>query len=88
MDPFVEVLPLWERVWGIEYEKCPRWSSQLFEIRDGPWPAEFQVFNDRLYYKDKLCVPTCLLDFLIRDQNEFLGHVGGFKLWIRMEPFR
>ena len=85
IDPFVEVLPLWERDWGIEYEKCPRWSSQWCEIRDGPWPAEFQVFNDRLYYKDKLCVPTSLLDSLIRDHHEFLGHVGGFKLWKHME---
>jgi len=73
---------VWESNWGLEYSKCPTWKNFWDQVQSHTnWPHGFKVFKGRLYYQERLCVPLGFQDHVIRENHEFLGHVGPERVW-------
>lgn len=76
---------IWVRNWARDYEICPRWGNTWKDFQSGGWQTGFQVFKDRMFFEDRLCVPLSLQNWVVKDCHEFLGHVGSDKLWAHIE---
>ena len=53
--------------------------------RNGIFEEGTQIFKDRMYSYEKLCIPYGLQDLMIDEHHKFLGHVGGTRLWNHMD---
>ena len=69
--------------WKDFYEECPYWSDYWVATQDASmeWPKAIKVFDGRMFWEEKLCVPMGLQKLWIRENHAALGHVGPTKLW-------
>ena len=69
--------------WGEAYKSCPRWAWAWHQAHDSekPWPEGFQVEEGKLWLTGLLCIPTSFQKEWAVEQHNFLGHVGGDRLW-------
>ena len=80
--PEVTMQKIDEIEWGKYYEKCPTWSNKWgLTHNTQPWPEGVQILQGKMYFLDKLCVPTELQAPYIRLYHDVMGHVGVERLW-------
>ena len=76
---------IYEKNWEIEYKNCPTFKEMWENSQNGVWEKSIQIFGDKMYLNDMLCVPLGLQKLMINEHHEFLGHVGSTRLWTHME---
>lgn len=84
--PVGRAASIWEENWEGHYQDCPVWCEK-FEAALGfvnDWPTGIKKFGDKMYFEEKLCVPTSLQNWLIREHHSFQGHVGFTRQWPNM----
>ena len=92
-QPPIETTPLgeglvWEREWGVAYLNCPTWMQKWKDAQTATgWPAGIKVFKNRMFWEEKMCIPTCFQIEVIQENHEFLKHVGHDKTWKHMSRF-
>jgi len=73
--------------WGYEYKKCSIWAKIWEECHDplALWPEGYRILNNKLYFQEKLVIPAQLQEMVIQEYHQFMGHLGGEKLWKVLE---
>jgi len=68
--------------WSGDYECCPFFAEPWMLTTNGEidWPREYQVYNGKMYYQERLCIPTGLVYEVLRIHHEWVGHVGNDRL--------
>jgi hypothetical protein len=81
--PTSDPKPLWEEDWGKFYEACSVFKPIWSEVHkpNPEWPESYVLSGNKLYFKNRLCVPTGLQIKVLYEYHRFLGHVGADKLW-------
>ena len=71
-----------ETSWIPFYEKCITWGETWKETRNGDveWPPDVKVFDDKMYFEERLCIPIDLQKPWIRLHHSQLAHVGADRL--------
>ena len=49
------------------------------------WPEGYKVFDRKLYFREKLCVPEDILRDVLRAHHEWLGHIGNARLCLDVD---
>lgn len=83
-------LPVLERVWTRDYERCPVWGPVLSHVREAEaqanaWPTGVRLVGGRLYKDNLLCVPTGLTGGVVRAHHGDAGHAVGARLWHQIQ---
>ena len=55
--------------------------------REGPWPLRVQLHGEKMYYEDKLCIPSAALVPLIREHHRAVGHLASSRFWSELNRF-
>ena len=91
---FADVLPegtnVWETSWAPWYLACPRFSEPWKATQTGRvWPEHYQLSQDgkTLFFKNRQCVPTPLIPYVVREHHEASGHTGSDKLKAELARF-
>ena len=68
--------------WSGEYQACPFFAEPWVQTVTGEvdWPRDYKVHRSKMYYQEKLCVPTGLVHEVLRIHHEWVGHVGNDRL--------
>jgi hypothetical protein len=68
--------------WSLDYETSPAFTDQWVMVAHGlgDWPEGYKVFNGKLYFQERLCVPENLVQDVLRIHHEWVAHVGNDRL--------
>ena len=69
--------------WDAEYKKCPVWKIIWKECHEPLtlWPEGYRVLKEKLYFQERLTIPSQFQEMVIQEYHQFMGHLGGEKLW-------
>ena len=78
---------LWATNWTTFYENCQIWKSvwEQAHTPSKPWPKGIKIFQDRMFFEEKLCVPVMVQEKIVMEHHIFLGHLSGKKLWRHLD---
>jgi len=69
--------------WEIYYRRSPIYKEDWGIIKGeiaGDWPTDVKVYNDKMYFREKLCVPDELLLQVVNAHHVASGHLGVDRL--------
>jgi hypothetical protein len=74
--------------WDDAYYASERWAEEWVVTQDPDrpeWPLGIKIYEHKMYWYEKLCVPETVTGRVIRAHHAEIGHVGGKKLWKEMQ---
>ena len=76
---------IWECDWAEAYTMCPVWKPKWEATKNvTTWPTGVKLHKNRMFFEEKLCIPTVFQDLVVQENHDFLGHVGPDRSWQHM----
>ena len=76
-----------DKDWSGWYAASNAFGEVWKKIHSEPdqWPAGYKVFDRKLYFREKLCIPEDILRDVLRAHHEWLGHLGNDRLSLEVD---
>jgi hypothetical protein len=87
-NPGTETKYIMDEDWGDAYKASDSWSEWWDHTQDPnaeSWPDGVKIFEKKMYWNEKLCVPENFTGRVIRAHHAEIGHIGGRRLQQEME---
>ena len=69
--------------WDMHYQNCPQWKEKWEETQKTyteNWPNDIKVYGNKMYLRERLCVPTDIYKTVIKTLHETTGHLSPERL--------
>ena len=71
---------IWTQDWTKEYERCPEWQEMWKELKNGKWPKDVRLEENKMLRGGRWLVPSGLTKKILKEAHQQMAHTGGEKL--------
>ena len=64
--------------WESAYHDSLWWGKkwQATQVPNEKWPEDVRIFQDKMLWDGRICIPENLVEEVIREQHVYMGHIG------------